>query len=275
MNQSITASGRNGFGIPWTPSEDAIIMSSQSAATADQIASLLPGRSKSAVANRRAKIGAPRTRSQQEPFRRWSDSEDRAIASAPASVTAAQLAASLPGRTRMAVAHRRRTLNSARPNAGYSINPMEVGHRTLVAKTCMSCGHFLAAEKFSVRSRNGWKASECAWCASERSLDWRDRNPEKRQNQDASRRIFKHRMREATVPLAVRAGYEYTESDMVVLADPKMSILEKALTLGRTYEAVSSTCGNLGFISSQPRTSGSKLDAEWVIRNPGTANLLH
>lgn len=71
----------------------------------------------------------------------------------------------------------------------------------------------------------------------------------------------------ATVELATRSGLPYIDKDFKVLADPQLTQIDKALTLGRTYAAISNMCGKNGY-SSLGHSLGSATSSAWSIDNP-------
>jgi len=86
-----------------------------------------------------------------------------------------------------------------------------------------------------------------------------------------------NRWREFTTALtkrtATRTGEPYLEEDFLILEDPHMSLLDKALKLGRTYMAVAGMCSRNGYQSSASKTFGSRADAVWRIDNPNAARV--
>jgi hypothetical protein len=114
----------------------------------------------------------------------------------------------------------------------------------------------LGAEWFgriSYRVNNGaggrWE-SHCSRCRQNRPSQ-RERKYNERQRRANSRRSIDatKRLQALTIPQATRGGYEWTEHDMDVLADPDRTLLEKALTLKRTYIAVRGQAYTRGFKS--------------------------
>jgi hypothetical protein len=70
-----------------------------------------------------------------------------------------------------------------------------------------------------------------------------------------------------TAESATRTGYPYLEADFEVLADPAITVLGKALRLGRTYSAVLQATSSRGYESLSNRI-GQRSAAAWSIDNP-------
>lgn len=183
----------------------------------------------------------------------WSEDEDEFLRNAP-NMTAEQIARQL-GRSREAVTLRRHKIGCA-PGTSQHAKPWVVDDRRLLAKTCPECGLLLGAEWFgriSFRVNNGagerW-GTYCSQCRQQKPAQ-KNRTYSKRQKKANSRRaVATHqRLQALTVPQATRGGQEWTERDFDVLADPNRTLLEKALTLKRTYIAVSRQAYTRGFKS--------------------------
>lgn len=226
------------------------------------------GRSPDAIYKARARVkrGWVRTRET------WSPAEDEIVLSKSGTLTSAQIAHLLPGRTPESIKHRRRTLRVPHCPPAAFYNPRNVGTRRLLAKTCPSCGELLPGEKFYRRKTGNRVAAiieTCAYCTSEKSKKWRGENPEEqpRPKGEAMKR-YVTMAQELSLRSATRQGEPYLEADFKVLADPHMSQLAKALKLRRTYYAVSNACAKNAFTSSSGIAHGDRLDAAWHIDNP-------
>lgn len=137
-------------------------------------------------------------------------------------------------------------------NGPYDKDPFAVGSRTLLGKTCRRCGVLRGGAEFN---RSGVKVSAvCRFCKAE------TRRPDDRQARENEVRALAKRVR---VPYRAHHAEEYTTADMDVLADPTLTIAEKAARLGRTYAATSMAVQVHGFSSKiEPRVEPRGV---WVI----------
>lgn len=79
------------------------------------------------------------------------------------------------------------------------------------------------------------------------------------------------RLQALTLACASRHRQPWMESDFKVLANPDMTILQKALTLGRSYMAAQSACSANGFKSHVGL--GDPERDQWIIDNPNAGNV--
>lgn len=225
----------------WTSREDEILRNTIDL-TARQLTELLPGRTVSSITQRRIKLKLS------TDFRRspWTSAEDEIIRRT-VNLTARQVTDLLPGRTLEAIKYRRKEIGSFARSSTSALSPNQVGSRTLLAKTCPRCGLLLDATWFRWEEKRldrpgGWSpfCRKCAGSTGSEFRSWKGRK-----DADASRRV----KQALTVDRAHRAGQPWTEADDRVLDNPELTLLEKALKTGRTYNAVQSRCSNRGYTS--------------------------
>lgn len=145
---------------------------------------------------------------------------------------------------------------SANPSVeAKNLNPHKNGSRPLLAKTCIGCGLLLQAKWFT-GNHKGWSKT-CTRCQP------RGRSPQAYPDRS---REFMRRMQELTLPLATSNNQQWTLADHEVLASQDMTILEKALRLGRTYMATASMCRSSGHKSLVGL--GDPERDQWIIDNP-------
>jgi hypothetical protein len=189
----------------------------------------------------------------------WTQEEEDFVASTP-HFTARQVAQQL-GRSYGAVANRRALLTRAKGIKfgvhGANKSPFGIGARPLVAKTCTRCGLLLASEWFHYNPRQngtgGWSPA-CRKCLSKASGE--------RENKGAYHNS--ERYREKTKES--RNKSHWIEADHDILRDPDLSLLEKALKLQRSYNAVSIICSTNGYKSHVGLGSAER--DQWYIDNP-------
>ena len=141
-------------------------------------------------------------------------------------------------------------------------------HRTLIARTCTKCGLLLDARWFGRRREAGRRGTmtRCKKCQRssrrvETSRAYREAN---RGRWAVSSAESMRRFQDATRPTAINNRKEWTSRDLETLADPDLSLYEKALLLGRTYSAVTARAHLIG---ARSRTAlGDPTRQEWVIR---------
>lgn len=227
--------------------------------TAKQIAEEL-GRKPGSVASIRVRISKGWTR-QRDPY----TAEEEAFVLSTPNLTAQQVAKYL-GRTEKSVVHRRcllREVKGARFNE-FTKDPHHIGGRPLIAKTCTKCGRVLSAVWFSFApSMHGW-SSRCKRCA-----DSRGAGRAKTEKQVEQTRQFAKRMQDMTSEHATRSGLLWLSSDHDTLSDPDLTVVEKALSLGRTYHAVVGACSVNGYASKTGIGDPDK--DQWFIDNPNAA----
>lgn len=122
----------------------------------------------------------------------------------------------------------------------------------LLAKTCPKCGDLLDAECF--RRYAGHWMTNCKVCDDQRH----------RKRVDHHRSEFNARCQAATLPAPNhRAPWSY--DDHQVLANPHLTVLEKAVQLGRTFYGTNLACSRWKY----PSRVEAKADNEggrWMIK---------
>lgn len=250
------------MGAKWTEDEIAL-------AADERISGLdlieLTGRSAESVYAMRHRLRSGKYKGAAAPS--WTPEEDTFILNT-SHLSGEQVARQL-GRTERAVSHRRVRLGVAGDVGHWAKNnPNFVGTRRLLARTCATCDMLLDASWFG-RSRPGrrrppaWHAN-CAPChyrkyAGRYSIPRTDERA-------AAARERRARLQELSLPSADRHGEPYVEADMRVLADPELTLLEKAVTLQRTYHAVALQVSKHGFDSKVGR--GDPTKGQWRITFP-------
>ena len=147
---------------------------------------------------------------------------------------------------------------------------LPIGPRTLLAKTCRGCGLLLDARWFGKRRDRGGRGhlSRCVKCETA-AKNARGRAPltgERKRKASAQRDAAMHRYWQLTVERAVNSRKEWTDDDLQVLADSDLSLMEKALMLGRTYNAISVQTSARGYKSRIGLGDPHRL--EWIIIQP-------
>lgn len=111
-----------------------------------------------------------------------------------------------------------------------------VGTRTLLARTCKFCGAFLPGDAFRRDSRYGIRSFACDLCRGRRTVaGW------SQEKWEAARSRRKEEMRQRarrTRATARRGGYEWTGPELEIAARDDLTVMEMALMLGRSYNAV-------------------------------------
>jgi len=203
-------------------------------------------------------------------FLPWTAPEDAVIASMRYA-TAEEIAAKLPGRSEASVNIRRSKIGAGGVNYKHK-NPHLPGARTVVARTCRSCGLLLPSEWFSrkVTTRQGVSTrSDCRKCLSLATQERVNRNGYVRPDRGDSSDIYRQRAQELTSSLAENNHQDYTEADHKILADPAITSLTKALRLKRTYLATRAACQKFGYVSLTNQLASPE-DDQWLIDNPNT-----
>jgi hypothetical protein len=222
-------------------------------------------RSVASISSTRSKLKAGWTGPEFSP---WTAPEDAVIASMRYA-TAAEIAAKLPGRSEAAVNIRRSKIRAGGLSRNKK-NPHAPGARTVVARTCRSCGLLLPSEWFSrkVTTRQGVSTnSDCRKCLSLSNQERVKRNGYVRPDRGDSRDIYRHRAQELTSSVAENNHQDYTEADHEILADPTITSLTKALRLKRTYLATLAACQKFGYVSLTHQLASPE-DYQWLIDNP-------
>lgn len=136
----------------------------------------------------------------------------------------------------------------------------------MIAQTCKECGLLLQAMWFNRdNKRNAWHKF-CKRCQSRRPS--RHARAQKARKQMAPSRAALQSLSMAT---ASNAGNAWTEPDMVILYDPDMTVIQKALTLRRTYFATESAC--FANAAKSKRGLGDPERDQWIIDNPNAAHV--
>lgn len=241
-------------GKAWTEAD--LAYAADESFTNDEVARLV-GRSVASVRHKRMQMANGWSRAR-EP---WTEEELDFLIDTP-HLTYKQVAGYL-GRSDRAVRRAREKLSRTtdyRTGRG-SKNPHEIGPRPLVAKTCTLCGELLEASAFNPRARGVGPKPECRLCARKY---WKPRPGRRR---DYSDDYFK-KMQEATVQGASNSGKEWTGSEIAVLEDPSLTLLQKALRLGRTYASVNTKASRIGARSLNDRRIDQSTLRRWHIWAP-------
>ena len=144
-----------------------------------------------------------------------------------------------------------------------SKNPHHVGSRRLLAKTCPKCGLLLEANWY-VNRKTGSRTwfSSCTRCTPRSDVESKVPTEVRKSQNQASQQ----KLQNLSLPHAINTGEPYTEADHKVLADPDLTVIEKALKIGRTYFATNTACGSNGYASKVGL--GDPMKGVWVIDNP-------
>lgn len=246
---------------PWTDDELGYIADSKHL-TAAEVADHL-GRTKASVdaIRKRMREGMKR---QNPP---WTPDEEEKIVDMADGFTLEQIAQRVPGRTSVAIARRLYLLGIRRSTHSHAYDPSIIGRRPLLAKTCPRCGVLRGSECFHVKP-SGNRQSYCIFCQATHAKKRRTDPASPRDNGAAAirARVWSRAAKLITEP-ADRAGQPYLESDFETLSDPALSVLCKALRLGRTYSATKNACHKLGYTSRGGDLSKREYD-QWLIENP-------
>lgn len=218
------------------------------------------GRSIGSVAAKRRALRSGWAPVRPEP---WSEDEDDLIRKTW-HLTAREVATRL-GRGYHAVTTRRSFLGQREGVTAYGGHKKAhtVGRRSLLAKTCPQCGLLLAAHWFGLDNRKLWRVA-CVRCQPKRERDTRTPT---RSQKDAAR-AFAKKLQAASLPGAERAREPWLDSDHEVLRDPDLTVIEKAIRLGRTYYGTARVCATSGYHSKVGK--GDPVRGQWVIDNPNT-----
>ena len=150
-------------------------------------------------------------------------------------------------------------------------SPYRPGRRTIVAMTCRGCGLILDGSWFQRSAQGVTTRTRCIRCYPRTPI-----SPEGAARRAESKRggtsEWVKRLQVISAERAERAGQEYTSDDLRVLSDPDITVIEKALRLGRTYHAVVSACHQRGYTSKKGR--GDPTNWQWSIYAPMAKELL-
>jgi hypothetical protein len=219
-----------------------------------------------------AALGRLRSSVVSEP---WTMEEDEFIL-ATQHLSARQVAVQIE-RTYDAVTSRRKVL--AREHGvnfgsdGTKKDPYHIGARPLIAKTCTKCGLLLASEWFAFMPARGgvpahWRIS-CKKCVSASGYASVKKGTNNYKGSDRYKQKTaqsRKRLQDLTTSRATRSGQDWIEADYKVLQDPDLTLLEKALKLGRSYNAVAIMCSRQNYKSHVGLGSAEK--DQWYIDNP-------
>lgn len=222
----------------------------------DHEVGLALGRSAGSIKSKRKTLAAGKI-----PYREaWTADEDALVLATP-HMTAAQVGL-LIHRSTSAVESRRKMFAAVKgvKFGGSNKDANQIGARPLVCKTCKGCGRLLQALWFSRDlSRRTW-ASKCTRCHKPLT------RKVNKAAADASVAKSRAKLQGITKPHAERNGYAWVEADHVVLADPDLTITEKALALGRTHASAAMACHLNGYKSLVGK--GDPDRDQWLIENP-------
>lgn len=238
----------------WTDEEVGILLDNPKT-SADELAEML-GRSRSSIYAKRVKLSQGHVSSRMG----WTEDEDDFILDNPG--MKARVVAEHLGRAKTAVDKRRQYLSAKFGisfDYGSNKNPHEPGDRRLLAKTCPTCGLLLDASWFGLNHAGhgkGWR-KECTRC--------RPRHGDQRPWANTDTKALSEKLQAASIP-APNHGKPWLEADHAILADPDLSVIEKARRLGRTYYATMSACTDNGYRSRIGK--GDPMKGVWVIDNP-------
>lgn len=146
-------------------------------------------------------------------------------------------------------------------------SPYHVGARRLLAKTCTKCGLLLEANWFTERKkgRRQW-FSACTRCLPRGGESRTPRDVRRARNQKTQQKL-----QSLSLQHAVNHQQPYTEADHKVLANPDMTVLEKAIAIGRTYFATNNATTTNGYTSKVGL--GDPMNGRWVIDNPNVLEM--
>jgi hypothetical protein len=167
------------------------------------------------------------------------------------------------GRSKNSIINRRRVLRKsgvARQVGTKNASPFRVGTRTLLARTCPGCGMLLEAKWFKKSSTTDYRLKTCTRC--------RVAKDDRRYgNTWDSAHQWRQEQQALSLPTATNHYKPWQESEMEVLMDPSLTILEKAIKLKRTFMSVANAERLNGFTSRNPNL-GNPTEEQWLIDNP-------
>lgn len=142
-----------------------------------------------------------------------------------------------------------------RVSKGVKSDRAMIGGRTLLAKTCSTCGLLLDASSFYKESSTNKglhytrTRSSCKWCVSR----WND-------HKDGE---YSRGQQDLSLPTSGRSNFQYMQSDHDICSDASTTLLQKARAMERTYYAT------LTFVKRNKYTSktrlGDKTESQWRI----------
>lgn len=204
----------------------------------------------------------------------WSTTEEAVIMAFPYA-TADEIATKLPGRTSEAVTKRRSTLGAEVVHRQRK-NPQSPGPRTMVARTCTTCGLLLPGAWFSTTTRTGKgrvHSRSCRKCNSADDLARVQRDDKYADKKRSAANAYQQMAQAITAPLAENGGQDYTEADHKILSDQTLTGLEKALRMKRTYNAVLIASGKFGYRVRGGTLLGDPAEDQWLIDNPNAGRI--
>lgn len=252
-------------GLVWTDEEYGFVLDKLDWPVA-RVAEAL-GRTGSSVQNVRSKLKrgwSPK----QEANRAWPEEDINYILNNP-QMSAPDIAKRLR-RTTHAVNQQRLHLRRTRegvPSFLGNFSPFIPGARPLLAQTCPECG-LLLQEKWFQTDKLGRRCRTCKRCrAADRKSRgiFPSRSTKTDQHMAAQKARYNH-WQNVTVERAENRGQPWTEADLKVLADPDMTIFQKAITLKRTWFGVQVAAVKRGF--HHKRGLGDPERDQWLIDNP-------
>lgn len=190
----------------------------------------------------------------------WTEEEDQVILESGPYTTLRQLAEQLPGRSEKVIKTRRERLGVEVAHRQNQL-PGTIGARPLLAKTCIDCGRLLQAEWFGFSTGSRRWNSHCRQCHTTRTAA----TPAYNDRSGHSSTESYYRLQRLTSERATRTGEEYTDADHEVLADPDLTVLQKALRISRSYAATMGVVKRNGYKSHVGLGEPTDL---WRIFNP-------
>lgn len=115
----------------------------------------------------------------------------------------------------------------------YDKIPTMVGSRLLIARTCTRCGVIRGGRDFNKGGKRGKLMGKCRYCR----IELRDKAESPKHRAALTQRVIE--LSESLgIPYMSKRYDEYTEKDIEVLRDDRLTTCEKAARLGRSYDAV-------------------------------------
>lgn len=252
------------YGKPWTDEEFGHVIDRADWPAAKLAADL--GRSVESIYNLRHRLRKGWT-PKNEGYIMWTEAEDSFLLSNP-QMSAPEISKQLK-RTVSSINQRRMLLKRTRDESlsfRGNFSPFMPGARPLLAQTCPDCGLLLQEKWFQADKRG-----RCRTCKRCRETDrqsrgiFRKRSPETAKKKDSKMARY-HHWQQVTIDRAENRGQPWTEKDMQVLADPDLTIFQKALMLKRTWAGVQVAAQKSGFKNKVGL--GDPERDQWLIDNP-------
>lgn len=245
----------------WTDEEDDYLRANRGSMTWVEIAEQLE-RSAGGVAQRGRKLGLITVPKEQKE---WTSEEVEFIRTSVATLTYSEIAERL-GRTRCSVAGKANLVGIKSPHGSDTgqrlLHPsgrVQVGSRTLIAKTCTKCGRLLPARRYSRRKdkpREGYYQPACRSCCMRSNVTRSDKD---KHNQRAN--ALRDKVDTYTRGLAFNKGEPWSGEDLAVVRDTSKSLIGVAVELRRTYGAVAAKAQELG-VNRRPNPDQHR---NWVV----------